>query len=47
MIQATVQVATAPGTGRLVGSAAYASAMQDNGLSRHGELEDQRAANST
>jgi len=40
MIQATVQVATARGTGRLAGSAAYASAMLDNGLSRHGAARD-------
>ena len=40
MIHATVQVATARGTGRLAGSAAYASAMLDNGLSRHGAARD-------
>lgn len=40
MIQATVQVATARGTGRLAGSAAYASAVLDNGLSRHDAAHD-------
>jgi len=40
MIQATVQVATARGTGRLAGSAAYASAVLNNGLSRHAAARD-------
>jgi DNA-binding CsgD family transcriptional regulator len=40
LIEATVQAATASGTGRLIGVAAYASAVLDNGLGRYEAARD-------